>query len=83
MNWNNRLRQIHRWLSIAFAAAVVINIVALGREDRAVWVGILAQVPLALLLFTGLCLFVLPHATQWRSGRQRKEEQRPKQRQVT
>lgn len=25
--------------------------------------------PLALLLFTGLYLFVLPYATRWRSGR--------------
>ncbi|CCV12046.1 conserved hypothetical protein [Mesorhizobium sp. STM 4661] len=25
--------------------------------------------PLALLLFTGLYMFVLPYATKWRSGR--------------
>ena len=27
--------------------------------------------PLALLLFTGLYLFVLPYATKWRSGQRR------------
>jgi hypothetical protein len=27
--------------------------------------------PLALLLFTGLYLFVLPYTTKWRSGRRR------------
>jgi len=27
------------------------------------------QLPLALLLFTGVYLFVLSHATRWRSGR--------------
>ena len=32
-----------------------------------VWVGLLALLPLALLLFTGLYLFVLPYATRWRS----------------
>ena len=68
MNWNNVIRQIHRWLSIAFTVAVIANILALGREELAVWVGLLALLPLALLLFTGLYLFVLPYATRWRSG---------------
>ncbi|MGH7551126.1 MAG: hypothetical protein ACREK3_10335 [Gemmatimonadota bacterium] len=69
MNWNKWVRQIHRWLSIAFTVAVIVNIVALGQEEPAVWVYLLALLPLALLLFTGLYLFVLPYATQWRSGR--------------
>ena len=70
MNWNTWVRQIHRWLSIAFAVTVIVNIVALGQEKQpAVWVGLLALLPLALLLFTGLYLFVLPYATKWRSGR--------------
>jgi hypothetical protein len=29
----------------------------------------LALLPLIVLLFTGLYLFVLPHAIRWRSGR--------------
>jgi hypothetical protein len=69
MNWNKWVRQTHRWLSIAFTVAVIVNIVALGRKEPAVWVGLLALLPLALLLFTGLYLFVLPYATKWRSGR--------------
>jgi hypothetical protein len=68
LNWNNWVRQIHRWLSIAFTVAVTVNIVALIREEQAVWVGLLALLPLALLLFTGLYLFVLPYAAKWRSG---------------
>ena len=68
MNWNNWLRQIHRWLSIAFTVAVIVNIVALVQEKQAVWVGLLALLPLALLLLTGLYLFVLPYATKWRTG---------------
>jgi hypothetical protein len=67
--WNKWVRQIHRWLSIAFTVAVIVNVVALGQEKLAVWVGLLALLPLALLLFTGLYLFVLPYATIWRSGR--------------
>jgi heme A synthase len=69
LNWNKRVRQIHRWLSIAFTVAVIVNIVAVARGEYADWLGLLAVLPLALLLFTGLYLFVLPYATTWRSGR--------------
>jgi hypothetical protein len=68
LNWNKCVRQTHRWLSIAFTVAVIVNIVALVLKKQAVWVGLSALPPLALLLFTGLYLFVLPYATKWRSG---------------
>jgi uncharacterized iron-regulated membrane protein len=70
LNWNKWVRQIHRWLSIAFTAGVIVNIVALRQGRPVVWVGLLAAVPLALLLLTGLYLFVLPYVSNWRSGRQ-------------
>jgi len=60
------VRQIHRWLSIAFTVAVIVNIGALGQKEPVVWVGLLALLPLALLLITGLYLFVLPYAARWR-----------------
>ena len=69
LNWNAWVRQIHRWLSIAFTMAVIVNIVALGQKEPALWVGLLALVPLALLLLTGLYLFVLPYAAKWRNAR--------------
>jgi hypothetical protein len=69
LNWNNSVRQLHRWLSIAFTAAVIVNIVAMVQEKSAVWVGLLALLPLALLLLTGLYLFVLRYAARWRSER--------------
>jgi len=69
MNWSKWVRQIHRWLSIAFTMAVIVNIVAVARGKYADWVGLLAVLPVALLLLTGLYLFVLPYATRWRSGR--------------
>ena len=65
---NSWVRQFHRWLSIAFTVAVIANIVALALKEQAVWVGLLALLPLVLLLLTGLYLFVLPYATKWRSG---------------
>jgi uncharacterized membrane protein YesL len=69
LNSNNWVRQIHRWLSIAFTVAVIVNIVALIQKEQVVWVGLLALFPLALLLLTGLYLFVLPYAVQSRSSR--------------
>jgi hypothetical protein len=69
LNWNKWIRQSHRWLSIAFTAGVTVNGVAVARGKYTGWVGLLALLPLALLLFTGLYLFVLPYAAKWRSGR--------------
>jgi hypothetical protein len=59
--WNSWIRQIHRWLSIIFSAAVVVNVVALVMKAQAVWIGLLALFPLILLMATGLYLFVLPY----------------------
>ena len=69
MNWNKWIRQIHRWLSIAFTVSVIVTFVALAQENPVVWVSYVPLFPLALLLFTGLYLFVLPYATRWRNGR--------------
>ncbi|WP_407169521.1 hypothetical protein [Bradyrhizobium sp. ORS 111] len=68
MNWNNWIRQFHRWLSIAFTLAVIVNIVAIIQQQQALWIGLLALFPLILLLFTGLYMFALPYAARWRSG---------------
>ena len=69
MNWNAWIRQIHRWLSIAFTLAVIANLVALAQNIQALWIGLLALFPLILLLVTGLYLFALPYAAKWRRGR--------------
>jgi heme A synthase len=69
LNWNKWIRQTHRWLSMAFTVAVIVNIIAVIQKKYTPAVGLLAVLPLALLLFTGLYLFVLPYATKWRSER--------------
>ena len=72
MNWNKWIRQIHRWLSMAFTLGVIVNtvvIATLKQGQPPFWVYLLALLPLALLLATGLYLFVLPYATEWRDGR--------------
>ena len=68
MNWNQWIRQIHRWLAIAFTLTVMANFAALAQGEPPAWVTYSPLLPLALLLFTGLYLFVLPYATKWRSG---------------
>lgn len=61
MTFNAWLRQAHRWLSIAFTVAVIVNIVAMMSGVEAIWVGLLALLPLVFLMLTGLYLFALPY----------------------
>lgn len=61
MSSNMWIRQIHRWLSIAFTLAVIANIVALTMQVQATWIGLLALVPLIPLLATGLYMFAQPY----------------------
>ena len=65
---NHWIRQTHRWVSIAFTVTVIANIVVLsmGNGQPPAWVTYSPLLPLALLLLTGLYLFVLPYATKWR-----------------
>ena len=68
MDWNKWVRQIHRWLSIIFTAVVAAIFITLGvGKEPAQWVYFLPLFPLALLMLTGLYMFVLPYATEWRS----------------
>jgi hypothetical protein len=73
MNWNNWIRQFHRWVSIIFMATVVINFVALVLKHQAVWIGLMALFPLILLMITGLYLFALPYVARWRGGARARE----------
>ena len=69
MNWSHWIRQTHRWLAIAFTLTVVANFAAMTQGPPPAWVTYSPLLPLALLLFSGLYLFVLPYATKWRSAR--------------
>ena len=66
---NKWVRQTHRWVSIAFTLAVIINGIAVALKKYTGRLGLLAVIPLALLLLTGLYLFVLPYAAKWRNPR--------------
>jgi heme A synthase len=69
LNWNKWMRQTHRWFSILFTTAVIINGIAVAKGKYNNWLGLMALLPLALLLLTGLYLFVLPYTSKWRRAR--------------
>jgi cellulose synthase/poly-beta-1,6-N-acetylglucosamine synthase-like glycosyltransferase len=72
VNSSSWIRQIHRWLAIAFTVTVIANFVALAQKAGEMpppWVTYSPLLPLALLLFTGMYLFALPYAAEWRSRR--------------
>jgi hypothetical protein len=70
LNWNYWVRQSHRWVSIAFTLTVMANFIVLaqGGGTPPPWVTYSPLLPLGLLLFTGLYLFILPYVTKRRRG---------------
>jgi hypothetical protein len=70
LNWNKWIRQFHRWMSIAFTVTVIANVVALSTSENQPpdWITYSPLFPLALLLLTGLYLFVLPYIARRRGA---------------
>jgi hypothetical protein len=67
---NKWIRQAHRWVSMAFTLTVIANFVALGvgqGQQPPAWITYSPLLPLALLMFSGLYLFVLPYTAKRRS----------------
>lgn len=64
------MRQLHRWLSLVFTLAVVINLGAMMAGSTATWVGLLALPPLLFMMVTGVYLFALPYRAKRSSGEQ-------------
>ncbi|MBL8961051.1 MAG: hypothetical protein JNJ98_14445 [Gemmatimonadetes bacterium] len=61
------VRQLHRWLSLVFLAAVLANTVVVLRGGYNNQLGSLAVAPLLVLLVTGLYLFVQPYVAKRRA----------------
>ena len=60
------MRKFHRWTSIVFTVAVIINTIAAIMKAQAVWIGLLALFPLILLMVTGLYMFFRPYFSKER-----------------
>jgi hypothetical protein len=69
LNWNMWVRQTHRWLSIIFTLTVIANFITMALGTPPAWVVYAPLLPLFLLLFTGLYMFVVPYAAKRRGGR--------------
>ena len=69
MKWSQGIRRFHRWMALAFTAAVILAMIALAQAEPVVWMSYLPLLPLALLQLTGLYLFAQPLAAKWRSAR--------------
>lgn len=67
MNWNIWMRQGHRWISIIFVL-IVAGLFAMQGARMAVaeWAYFLPLAPLALMMISGLYLFILPYALRAR-----------------
>lgn len=63
------IRQFHRWVSIVFTLTVIANFAAMAMGTPPAWVVYSPLLPLFLLLFTGLYMFVLPYAAEWQRRR--------------
>ncbi len=62
------IRQGHRWLSIIFTLTVVANFAVRAFGEPPLFVVYSPLVPLFLLLFSGLYMFVLPYVSRRRDA---------------
>jgi hypothetical protein len=62
------IRQTHRWLSIVFTVTVIANFAVRAAGEPPLWVTYSPLIPLFLLLFSGLYMFVLPYTARRRSA---------------
>jgi cellulose synthase/poly-beta-1,6-N-acetylglucosamine synthase-like glycosyltransferase len=69
LNWNIWIRQVHRWLAVAFTLTVAANFIAMALGEVPAWITYSPLLPLFLLMFTGLYMFALPYAAAWRKRR--------------
>ena len=64
MNLSKWIRQTHRWLSIIFTLTVAANFITMAFGEPPAWVVYSPLLPLFLLLFSGLYMFVLPYVAK-------------------
>ncbi len=67
MSINTWLRQIHRWLSIAFTLSIATYIVVMARGPVPAWLNIFPAGSLILMFLTGAYLFALPYLPKRRA----------------
>ena len=68
MNFNQWVRQVHRWLAIVFTLTVIANFVAIAMGPVPMWITYSPLPPLFLMLLTGLYMFALPYMARRRKA---------------
>lgn len=63
------VRQFHRWVSVFFVMSVIATTIAMSQKEPMVWVSYVPLLPLALLTFTGMFMFVRPYLPKRRMMR--------------
>jgi hypothetical protein len=71
MTWNTFVRQTHRWVSIAFTLTVIINFALRIHGSPPAWLTYSPLLPLFILLFSGLYMFVLPYVARAQARRRK------------
>ena len=69
MNMSKWIRQVHRWLAVAFTLTVLANFVAMALGPVSAWITYSPLLPLFLLMFTGLYMFFLPYVAKARRAK--------------
>ena len=64
----SRVRQLHRWLSAFFTLSVIANFAVRAQGEPPAWVTYAPLPPLALLMLTGLWLWVAPYVGRGRAA---------------
>ncbi len=67
MNWSRLIRTTHRWLGMSLIVLTIANIIAIGTGNAMDWLTYLPLLPLFLLMFSGLYMFVQPYLARRRS----------------
>lgn len=68
MNFNQWVRQIHRWLAIVFTLTVIANFVAMAMGPVPAAITYSPLPPLFFMLLTGLYMFALPYLAKRRKS---------------
>lgn len=60
------IRKSHRWVAVLFTVTVIANFIAMGvlGGQPPAWITYSPLLPLALLMLSGLYLFVLPYRSR-------------------
>lgn len=61
MQGKSWIRQVHRWVSVAFTLSILIIIVTQALGEPPEWLFYVPLAPLLFLLLTGTYLFLLPY----------------------